>query len=126
MASESTQETRMRDEVFISYSHEDTVWMEKFRAQLSALQQTKRLEIWSDKRIQPGQYWLEEIDAAIARAGVALLLATPDFFASQFIRNHELPKILKKHQGEGLFLYWVPIRHTAWQQSYLAVRHQSF
>ena len=89
-------------------------------AQLSALQQTKRLEIWSDKRIQPGQNWLEEIDAAIARAGVALLLATPDFFASQFIRNHELPKILKKHQGEGLFLYWVPIRHTAWQQSYLA------
>jgi serine/threonine protein kinase len=120
MASEPTQQTRMRDQVFISYSHKDHEWMEKFRAHLQVIQQTGRLEIWSDQKIEAGQKWQEEIDAAIARARVALLLASADFFASEFIQNEELPKILKRHQEEGLFLYWVPIRHAAYPQSILA------
>jgi serine/threonine protein kinase len=57
---------------------------------------------------------------AIAKVRVALLLATPDFFDSEFIHNEELPKILKRHQDKGLFLYWVPIRHGAYSKSYLA------
>ena len=120
MSSESTQETRMRDQVFISFSHKDAEWMEKFSAQLKVIQQTNRLEIWSDKRIEAGQNWREEIDAAIAKARVALLLGTADYFASEFIRNEELPKILKRHQGEGMFLYWVPIRHAAYPKSAFA------
>jgi serine/threonine protein kinase len=120
MTSEPTQETGMRDQVFISYSHEDAGWMKKFSAQLKVIQQTGRLDIWSDKRIKSGQNWQQEIDAAIARARVALLLATPDFFASEFIQNDELPKILKRHQEKGLFLFWVPIRYGAYPKSYLA------
>jgi serine/threonine protein kinase len=119
MASEWTQETRMRDQVFISYSHNDAEWMKKFSAQLKVIQQTGRLDIWSDEKIKSGQNWQQEIDMAIARARVALLLATPDFFASEFIQNEELPKILKKHQAKGLFLYWVPIRHGPYPQSVL-------
>ena len=120
MASESTPETRMRDQVFISYSHKDAVWMQKFSAQLKVIQQTGRLEIWSDEQINPGQNWQQEIEAAIARARVALLLASPDFFASEFIQNEEIPKILKRHRENGLFLYWVPIRHGAYPKSFLA------
>jgi hypothetical protein len=120
MASESTQASRMRDQVFISYSHNDAEWMEKFSAHLKVIQQTDRLEIWSDERIQSGQNWQEEIDAAIARARVALLLTSKHFFASEFIQNEELPKILKRHQEEGLFLYWVPISHIAYPKSHLA------
>ena len=119
MASESTQEIRMRDQVFISYSHQDAEWMKKFSAQLKLIQRTGCLDIWSDERIKSGQNWQQEIDAAIAKARVALLLATPDFFASEFIQNEELPKILKRHQEKGLFLYWVPIRHGAYPKSYL-------
>src|SRR6266436_5985322 len=40
MASESTPETRMRDQVFISYNHKDAEWMKKFSAQLSVIRQT--------------------------------------------------------------------------------------
>jgi serine/threonine protein kinase len=120
MASESTPETRMRDQVFISYKHKDAEWMKKFSAQLSVIRQTGRLDIWSDKRIKPGQNWRQEIDAAIARARVALLLVTPDFFESEFIQNEELPKILKRHRERGLFLYWVPIRSGAYPKSFLA------
>ena len=120
MASESTQQTRMRDEVFISYSHKEAEWMEKISAHLKVIQQTDRLAIWSDQKIAAGQKWKKEIDTAIARARVALLLTSADFFASEFIQNDELPKILTRHQEQGLFLYWVPIRHAAYPKSILA------
>src|SRR5262249_54363447 len=120
MASESTQQTRMRDEVFISYSHKATEWMDKIRAHLTVIQQTGRLKIWSDQQLEAGQNWQKELDTAIARARVALLLTSAEFFASEFIQNEELPKILKRHQEEGMFLYWVPIRHAAYRKSILA------
>jgi len=94
--------------------------MEKFSAQLKVIQQTGRLDIWSDEKIKSGQDWQQKIGDAIARARVALLLITPEFFASEFIQNEELPKILKSHREKGLFLYWVPIRHVAYSKSLLA------
>jgi serine/threonine protein kinase len=118
MPAELPQEARMRDQVFISYSHKDTAWMERFKAQLAVIED--RLEIWSDERIDSGQNWQEEIDNAIARSRVALLLASADFLNSKFIRNEELPKILKKHQEKDLFLYWVPIRSAPYSLSRLA------
>jgi serine/threonine protein kinase len=108
----------MRDQVFISYSHQDTEWMERFRTQLAVIKD--RLEIWSDERIESGEDWRVEIDSAIARARVALLLASADFLNSKFILNEELPKILKRHQEKDLFLYWVPIRSAPYSLSRLA------
>jgi hypothetical protein len=103
MTFESARETRMRDQVFISYGHNDAVWMEKISAQLKVIQRTGRLEIWTDQKIEPGQNWLEQINKAIRRAPVALLLASAPFLGSDFIQNQEIPKILKKHQEDGLF-----------------------
>ena len=108
MASELPQASRMRDQVFISYSHKDDEWMKKFSTQLKVIQQTDRLEIWSDERIESGQNWQEEIDAAIAKARVALLLTSADFFASKFIQNEELPKILKNIKMKACFCIGCP------------------
>jgi len=38
----------MRDQVFISYSHQDAEWMMKFSAQLKVIQKIGCLDIWSD------------------------------------------------------------------------------
>jgi serine/threonine protein kinase len=120
MVSESAQVPQMRDQVFISYSHKDSEWMERFSTHLKVIRQDGRLSQWSDKNIGPGEDWHDQIDTAIARASVALLLVSADFFASDFIQNEELPKILKRHQAEGLYLYWVPIRSAAFSLASLA------
>src|SRR5262245_49443961 len=120
MVSALGQQARMRDQVFISYSHKDVVWMEKFSTHLKAIGQTGRLKTWTDHQIEPGQDWYAEIEAAIARASVALLLTSADFLASDFIQKEEIPKLLKKHQNEGLFLYGVPLKHAPYALSSLA------
>ena len=54
--------------------------------------------IWDDTHIQPGSEWNSEIIHAIEKASVAILLITSNFFASDFIMNEELPRILRRQK----------------------------
>ena len=74
---------------------------------------------WSDREIEPGSKWFSDIQAALARASVAVLLVTPDFLASDFIREHELDPILKEVERGRTRLVWIPIRASAFRQTRL-------
>lgn len=49
-----------RDQVFISYSHADSNWLQRLEIMLTPLQGQGILDVWDDTRIQPGQLWEEE------------------------------------------------------------------
>jgi hypothetical protein len=66
----------------------------KLRPHLHPLDDDGELDLWDDSRIEPGLDWLEEIQAALANARVAILLVSADFLASDFIRGTELPSLL--------------------------------
>jgi formylglycine-generating enzyme required for sulfatase activity len=74
------------------------------------------LQRWDDSRIQPGDIWLDEIEQALARAQVALLLVSPDFLASDFIRRKELPCLFEAAQNDGLIILWVPLLPCSWKR----------
>ena len=83
------------EQVFISYSHRDQTWLESLQTHLRPLVRAGKLDLWDDTRIGAGQEWRAEIDQALARARVAVLLVSPDFLASEFIADVELPAILR-------------------------------
>jgi serine/threonine protein kinase len=99
----------MRDLVFISYAHEDKCWVDAFNEHLAPAESKGLLRVWSDARIGPGQSWRSEIGAALARSRIGLLLVTPSFIASPFIRNEELRALLAAREKGELSLFWVPI-----------------
>jgi predicted nucleotide-binding protein len=84
-----------RNRVFISYSHEDKEFLQAFRVQLKPWENKNLLELWSDKRIELSQDWHQEIQQALEATAVAVLLVSPDFLASDYIRDHELPLLLR-------------------------------
>jgi hypothetical protein len=105
--------------IFVSYSHQDQKWLARMEVHLAPYLHGEKLTLWTDHDIKPGALWAKEIADALDRARVALLLVTPDFLASSYVRDVELPAILGR-ATTNLAVLWVPILPTAYHQTALA------
>lgn len=110
---------KLRSGVFVSYSHKDKEWLERLRVHMAPFLVGEKISLWDDAQIPAGSSWHGEIEAAIAQARVAVLLVSPDFLASEFIVESELPALLARARG-GLTILWVPIRSSAYTVTPLA------
>ncbi len=98
-------------QLFISYAHEDRAWCERIRKYLKPAEDAGSIRIWVDGRIDPGQTWEAEIEDNLARSAIALLLVTPNFLASRYIKDKELPWLLTRRAHDKLEIVPVLIEH---------------
>ncbi len=105
----------LRDEVFISYAHEDAVWKKRLVEMLAPVKD--RIRLWEDERIEAGSDWERDIQSALARAKVAVLLVTPAFLDSEYIEKVELPALLKAADEEGVKILCVAVRKALVEHS---------
>src|SRR5262245_54595921 len=82
-----------RPKIFLSYSHKDRLWADRFLTHLRAI--AVDVEVWSDAEIKPGANWVKEIEHAITTSDVAIILVSADYLESEFISRNELPTLLE-------------------------------
>src|SRR5215213_7561104 len=106
--------------IFISYSHNDERWLHRLQVHLAPLVRRRAIEVWSDKRIEPGVPWRADISKALERAEIAILLVSPEFLASEFIAQNELPRLLTRARREGIRILWLAISHSMYTDTPIA------
>ena len=110
-------EELVRTQVFVCYSHKDVKWLEGLRTMLAPLMRDEAIDLWDDTRIVAGQKWRDEIETALRKARVAVLLVSDSFLASDFISRNELPPILQTAQAKGLTVLWVYVGHCLYEET---------
>jgi len=110
----------MNDQIFISYSHKDNEWLERFQVMLKPLTKNQSFILWDDTLIKPGIKWKEDIEKNLANSTLALLLVSKDFLASDFVTDHELPVLLNAAEKKGLVIFWVPIGPSMYKATEIA------
>ena len=102
--------------VFISYSHKDEAWKDRLVSHLGVLQYEGLLDLWDDRRIGAGEDWEKEIEEAMAKANVAILLVSRHFFTSNFILEEEVPHLMERREKEGIRIFPIIAEPCAWKQ----------
>lgn len=84
---------------FVSYARKNKQLADKFLSlfdEQTGASKRYDYEKWQDYKILPGENWHEEIQKAIKGCDLGLLLISPSFLGSAYIKEHELPHFTGK------------------------------
>jgi hypothetical protein len=82
---------------FLSYARYDIVLASQFLAEFkvrAAARSDLNIDLWYDEMIDTGQDWLTAIRSRLQAANFAVMLLSPAFVVSDFIRTEEIPHFL--------------------------------
>lgn len=100
-----------KPKAFISYSHNDSTYLNRLMVHLKPLERKGIINIWQDRKIKTGDKWQEKIEDALTQSNIAILLISADFMASDFIVENELPPLLSKAEVKGTKILPVILSH---------------
>ena len=100
--------------IFISYSHKDAKYTSKLLDAIMKLERDGKANIWIDqRRLKAGERFDDEIEKQIAVADIFLLLLSENFWASDYIRNHEFPAIQDRYRKDSIKIIPIILRDAA-------------
>jgi cellulose biosynthesis protein BcsQ len=112
--------------IFISYSHKDTGYLDRLLTHLKVLNRSSALNLWDDTKITAGHNWYTEISRAISQASVVILVLSPDYLASEFIWREEFSRILKQEREGNLRIIPLILKPCLWEEVELVNHLQVF
>jgi len=91
--------------IFTIYAREDAAYLEELRGQLRPLENAGRIKVWSDREINPGVNWEQEIVHNLDTADIILILVSAAYYNSAYIHDKEIRYALARHeQGQAKVL----------------------
>ena len=115
LASKVPAQTKLKEKempsIFICYSHKDEEWRDKLLEYLRTLN-LEQQTVWSDIDLEPGAIWDEKIKEVLLQVKVALVLVSQPLLNSTYVRNEELPRLLKRCEEEGVIIIPLFVKYS--------------
>lgn len=106
--------------IFISYSHLDSLYKTELEKHLSIMRDNGKIIDWSDGEILPGDKWDLEINKKLSTAKIILLLVSPDFLSSKYIKQTELSNVLERNKKNECRVIPIILRYCNWESSLIS------
>jgi hypothetical protein len=100
--------------LFVSYSHKDKAEAAQFMTHLAGLRYAG-LALWSDKQIDPGATWDDEISEALETAEIAVFLISSSFLDSPYCIGKEWNRSLQRREAGELTMVPVILKASMWE-----------
>jgi len=91
--------------IFVSYSHADEKWRQRFEVISKPLSRSEGIKFWSDRNLKAGE-WEPQIEQAIQGAIAAVLLVSDNYVASEYVVRTECPCLLRANKKRNLRILW--------------------
>ena len=99
--------------LFISYSHEDEKFIEKFENDISSLK--NKVDVWRDRKIQVGENLKEEIQKNICSSDIICVFLSQNFLQSEECQK-ELQKAMQlKKENQSIHLCPIILSNCDWK-----------
>ena len=103
--------------LFYSYSHKDEGLRKELETHLKLLQHQGLIASWSDREIEAGREWENEIIDNLERADIILLLVSADFIASYYCWEKEMKRAVERHESGEARVVPVIVRDVNWRSA---------
>jgi internalin A len=97
-------------QAFISYSHKDEHFRAELDTHLKLLHRQGPLNVWHDRRIEPGEQWDRKINDALNDARIIILMVSVDFVSSKYCYEEEMQVAIERSAAGKSTLIWIPVR----------------
>lgn len=106
---------------FISYAHKDQDYFDSLQKGLKNYGRNSKdfhWDIWTDENILVGSLWDENIQEKVISSDIAILLITENFFASNYIKEHEFNNFIDRAKLNQTLIFPIlvsPCYVRAWE-----------
>lgn len=102
--------------VFVSYAHaDDRDYYEKFLSNIKA-HTRQHWDIFTDEDIPLGEKWEAYLEKQADQCDLAILLVSPNFFNSEFIRQKEFGAFIRRRQNSEFKFFSLRLRNCRFDQ----------
>ena len=81
--------------------------MRRFITHLEPLKRNRTIELWYDRMIEPGTKWDDSIKEEMRKADLIVFLLSPDFIATNYIFEFEIPQAIKQMEFDNSKLFFI-------------------
>lgn len=105
--------------VLISYATQDESLFKQLEIHLTILKKQNLIRTWHEGMIAPGDEWRRKAQHQVASADILLVLASPEFLASDYLYDAYMTQAIKRHDSQEMVIIPIIIRECEWTETAL-------